>query len=282
MTEPPPSTHQPLSVRRSRAGRDLPAAIGVGVGLGAVIVASLVVLEPLFVAVVLALGALGSWELSQALATRGIRIPLVPVVGGGWAMLVGTYLAGTEALAIATALTGLACLLWRLPAGQDGFVADATAGVFVVAYLPLLGSFVILMLTEPDGSWRVAAFVLVTVASDVGGYAAGALLGRHPMAPRISPKKSWEGFAGSLAACLVVGVLTVAWGLHGPWTAGVVLGVCTACLATLGDLMESLIKRDLGIKDMSNVLPGHGGMMDRLDSLLAVAPVAWLVLHTLV
>jgi phosphatidate cytidylyltransferase len=102
------------------------------------------------------------------------------------------------------------------------------------------------------------------------------------MAPRISPKKSWEGFAGSTAASLLVGVLIVTLGLDGPWWAGVVLGICTACLATLGDLGESLIKRDLGIKDMSNVLPGHGGMMDRLDSLLAVAPVAWLVLHTLV
>lgn len=282
MTDPSPTTRPVHPVRSRRAGRDLPAAIGVGLALAAVIIASLFVLKPLFLVVVLAAGTLGTWELSQALATRGIRLPLVPVVAGGWAMLLGSYVGGTEVLSVATALTGLACLLWRLVDGQDGFVADATAGVFVVSYVPLLGSFIVLMLAEPDGDWRVAAFIVVTVASDIGGYAAGSTLGKHQMAPRISPKKSWEGFAGSLIASLVAGWLTVDLGLGGPWWVGLLLGACTACLATLGDLGESMIKRDLRIKDMSNVLPGHGGMMDRLDSLLAVAPVAWLVLHTLV
>ncbi len=269
-------------VRTSRVGRDLPAAIGVGVLLGAVVIASLVVLEPLFLVVVLAAGSLGVWELRQALATRNIHIPLVPVLAGGWAMLLGSYVGGTEALAAATALTGLACLLWRLRQGQDGFVADVTAGVFVVAYVPLLGSFVVLMLAEPPGAWRVATFVVVTIASDIGGYAAGASMGRHPMAPTISPRKSWEGFAGSVLACFVAGVLMVTLGLGGRWWVGLVLGAAAACLATFGDLAESLVKRDLGIKDMGAILPGHGGVMDRLDSLLAVAPVAWLVLHLLV
>lgn len=282
MTDPPPTTQPTPALPASRAGRDLPAAIGVGVALGVVIVASLFVLKPLFLLVVLAAGTLGMWELASALATRGVRVPLVPVVVGGWAMLAGSYLGGSEVLSVAVALTGLGCLLWRLVEGADGFVADATAGVFVVSYVPLLGSFVVLMLAEPDGAWRVATFIVVVVASDVGGYAVGASLGKHPMAPTISPKKSWEGFAGSTAACLVAGVLMVTLGLAGPWWAGAVLAVITACLATLGDLGESLIKRDLGVKDMGSLLPGHGGMMDRLDSLLAVAPVAWLVLHTLV
>jgi phosphatidate cytidylyltransferase len=276
-----PAADEPLPVRTPRAGRNLPAAIAVGFALAGVSVAGLFVVKPLFLVVVLVVGALGVWELAQALSTRGIRIPLVPVLAGGGAMLIGAYVEGTRALSVAMALSVLACLLWRLAGGQSGFVADATAGVFVVAYVPLLGSFVVLMLAEADGAWKVATFIAVTVASDVGGYAAGATLGRHPMAAGISPKKSWEGFAGSMLGGLLTGALMVSLALEGPWQAGLLLGACAVCLATLGDLGESLVKRDLGIKDMSSVLPGHGGMMDRLDSLLAVAPVAWLVLHTL-
>jgi phosphatidate cytidylyltransferase len=272
---------EPLPVRTARAGRDLSAAIGVGVLLGALAVAALFVLKPVFLGVVLAVGTLGISELSQALSTRGIRIPLVPVLAGSWAVLVGTYVGGTDVLSLAVALTVLACLFWRLGQGQDGFVADVTGGVFVVSYVAVLGSFVVLMLRHTDGAWWVATFIVVTVASDIGGYAAGATLGKHPMAPRISPKKSWEGFAGSVLASLLAGVAMVTLALDGRWEVGLLLGACAACLATLGDLGESIIKRDLGIKDMSSVLPGHGGMMDRLDSLLAVAPVAWLVLHTL-
>jgi phosphatidate cytidylyltransferase len=277
----PGATPDPLPVRTPRAGRNLPAAIAVGLAMAAVSIASLFVVKPLFLVVVLVVGALGVYELAQALGTRDIHVPLVPVLAGGAAMLVGSYVGGTEALSAAMALTMLACLLWRLGRGQAGYVADVTAGVFVVAYVPLLGSFVVLMLAEADGAWKVATFIAVTVASDVGGYAAGATLGRHPMAPRISPKKSWEGFAGSMIAGVVTGALMVSLALDGGWAVGLLLGACAVCLATLGDLGESLIKRDLGIKDMSSVLPGHGGMMDRLDSLLAVAPVAWLVLHTL-
>ncbi len=276
-----PATPDPMPVRTSRAGRNLPAAIAVGVAMAGVSVAALFVVKPVFLVVVLSVGALGVHELSSALASRDINIPLVPIFVGGGAMLVGSYVGGTEALSAGMALTMLGCLLWRLGRGQSGFVADVTAGVFVVAYVPLLGSFVVLMLAEPDGAWKVATFIALTVASDVGGYAAGATLGRHPMAPRISPKKSWEGFAGSMLAGLLTGALMVSLALDGRWQVGLLLGACAVCLATLGDLGESLIKRDLGIKDMSSVLPGHGGMMDRLDSLLAVAPVAWLVLHEL-
>ena len=124
-------------------------------------------------------------------------------------------------------------------------------------------------------------FIAVTAASDIGGYAAGVLFGKHPMAPVISPKKSWEGFAGSAVACVVVGYLLVVHLLDGDWWVGVILGVIAVVMATLGDLCESVMKRDLGIKDMSQVIPGHGGLMDRLDSLLATAAPIWLVLHYL-
>ena len=139
-----------------------------------------------------------------------------------------------------------------------------------------------LLLQPDDGQWRVLTCILVVAASDTGGYVAGVLAGRHPMAPTVSPKKSWEGFVGSVVACLVVGVLAVVLTLDGDWRAGAVLGAAAVVTATLGDLGESMIKRDLGRKDMSTLLPGHGGIMDRLDSLLPTVPVAWLILTALV
>jgi phosphatidate cytidylyltransferase len=154
--------------------------------------------------------------------------------------------------------------------------------VFVAAYLPFLAGFVVLLLRAEDGVWRVVTFILVTIASDIGGYAAGVRFGKHPMARVISPKKSWEGFAGSAAACMVVGFLSVHYLLDGRWWVGVLLGAVAVVTATLGDLCESVIKRDLGIKDMSNIVPGHGGLMDRLDSLLATVAPTWLLLFYLV
>lgn len=172
----------------------------------------------------------------------------------------------------------LATTLWRMRRGQEGFVQDVTATVFCLAYAPFLASFVALLLDADDGVQRVVTFIVVVVASDTGGYAVGAALGRHLLAPAISPKKSWEGFAGSAAGCALAGVLCMVFLLDDAWWVGLVLGALVVVAATLGDLAESLIKRDLGVKDMSNILPGHGGIMDRLDSLLASVPVVWLVL----
>ncbi|WP_374999616.1 phosphatidate cytidylyltransferase [Aeromicrobium sp. CTD01-1L150] len=268
--------------KQSRAGRDLPAAIGVGLVLGLTVLASLFLLKDVFVlVVVLALGV-GLWELSRALRTVGIAVPFVPVVTGGTLMLVGAFYGGMETAAVAMALTVIGTLVWRLSDGADGFVRDSSAGIFSLSYLHLMGVFVMLMVVEDDGPLRIVAFIVVTICSDTGGYVAGVLLGRHPMAPSISPKKSWEGFAGSLLFGVTAGIVLMVLLLDAPWWVGVVLGVAAVAMATLGDLSESLIKRDLGIKDMGDLLPGHGGLMDRLDSLIAVAPVAWLILYYLV
>jgi phosphatidate cytidylyltransferase len=177
----------------------------------------------------------------------------------------------------ALAVTVVVILAWRLPGGVTGYVRDVTAGVFALAYLPLLACFVSLMLAAPDGARRILVFLILAVCSDVGGYAAGVLVGRHPMAPAISPKKTWEGFAGSLAACVAAGAITLPLLLHGHVWQGVLTGLAALAAATLGDLAESMIKRDLGIKDMGSVLPGHGGVLDRIDSLLITAPVVWLL-----
>jgi phosphatidate cytidylyltransferase len=272
----------PPPERRSRAGRNLPAAIGVGVALAALIVVTLYVWKPSFLAVVAAAAVIAVWELSNALKAERIRVPVVPVVVGALSILGAGYAGGSEPMLVALTLTVMATLLWRLPENPEGYVRDVTAGVFVTMYVPLLAGFAALMLRADDGADRVVVFIAVTVLSDIGGYVAGVLFGRHPMAPTISPKKSWEGFAGSALFTAVGGALLVTLLVDGLWWEGVVIGLAAMVAATLGDLCESMIKRDLGIKDMGSLLPGHGGMMDRLDSLLLAAPVTYLLLSWLV
>jgi phosphatidate cytidylyltransferase len=266
----------------SRAGRNLPAAIAVGVGLGAVIVVSLLTRKELMLGVIGVAVIGGVWELRRALSRVRIRVPLVPSAVGGVSMLGSAYLRGGEALVVTLGLTCVGILLWRIADGVLDAARDIAGGFFTAVYPSFLAGFAVLLLAADDGAARLFVFILVTVLSDVGGYVAGVLLGRHPMAPTVSPKKSWEGFAGSVLACVVGGAVAVHYTLHGPWWAGAVLGACAAVAATVGDLTESTIKRDLGIKDMSAILPGHGGIMDRLDSLLLVAPVAWALLTVFV
>jgi phosphatidate cytidylyltransferase len=269
--------------RPSRAGRNLPAAIAVGVGMGAVILGSLLFERHLFVAVLALSTAVGTWELAGALR-RGasIAVPLPILLVGGQAMVWLSWPFGLRGLAVSFAGTALAMLVWRLRAGAAHYVRDITAAVFTATYVPLFCSFATLLVVAPDGKGRALTFLLCVVASDVGGYAAGVLAGKHPMAPTISPKESWEGFAGSQVAGMAVGGLCVALLLQDAWWEGVLLGSLLVVSATLGDLVESMVKRDLGIKDMGSLLPGHGGLMDRLDSLLPTAVVAWAVLSLVV
>jgi phosphatidate cytidylyltransferase len=261
-----------------RAGRNLPAALAVGLTLGGLAVATLFTVQVTFLVYMGAVVGIALWELARALGTRGIRLPLVPVAAGGAAAVALAYPGGARALVACLAITVVAILAWRLPGGAAGYLRDVTAGVFALAYLPLLACFVSLMLAAPDGARRTLVFLILAVCSDVGGYAAGVLLGRHLMAPLISPKKTWEGFAGSLAACVAAGAITMPLLLHGQLWQGVLVGLAALAAATLGDLAESMIKRDLEIKDMGSVLPGHGGVLDRIDSLLITAPVVWLLL----
>jgi phosphatidate cytidylyltransferase len=274
-----------------RAGRNLPAAIAVGVGLGGYVVLTLLFWRFGFVLLIGAALALASVELHTALRRVGMRSAVVPIVVGSVAIAIGSYLAGrnptvfstTSVLLAALALTVLASLVWRMPGGSEGYVRDVAASMLTIGYVPLLGSFAALILAAPaDGVARTVTFLLVVVMNDTGGYIAGVLFGKHPMAPRISPKKSWEGFVGSVVLGTAAAVAMTVLGLHAPFWIGILLGVSLVTVATCGDLVESMIKRDLGIKDMSSFLPGHGGVMDRLDSLLLAAPVAWLIMYVLV
>lgn len=277
---PPPTTPAPPAT--SRAGRDLPAAIASGVALAVAVVASLLFFKVGFMLIVVAAVLVAVWELTHAFAMRDIRLARGLVMAGGAVMVLSAYFFGAPALVTATAVTALVTMVWRLRGGVAGYVRDATAAVFTLIYVPFLGGFVALLLAESGGALGIVTFILVTIASDIGGYASGVVLGKHPMAPVISPKKSWEGFAGSAVSCVVVGWLSVTYLLDSHWWVGVLLGVIAVVMATLGDLCESVIKRDLGIKDMSQIIPGHGGLMDRLDSLLATAAPTWLLLHYLV
>lgn len=266
-----------------RAGRDLGAAIGVGVGLGAAILAALLLWPPAFLGIIVLATVVGAWELTVALRSGRIDVPMLPVLLGALAIPVITYMTGEHGLALSTVCAVLVVLVWRSVAGSDAAVRDVAGGAFVTLYVSLLAGFCVLLLTTgADGPTRVLVFLILVICSDVGGYASGVFLGKHPMAPSVSPKKSWEGFAGSLLTSGVAGALTVWLMLDGFWLAGVVVGVAMAATATIGDLAESALKRDVGIKDMSAILPGHGGVMDRLDSLLVTAPVAWALLTVLV
>ena len=280
--EPPegePGDGEPGVSKRGRAGRNLPAAIGVGLALGAAITAPL--FSPyrwVFIGVLAAAVSLGIYEIVKALRSIGARPPMVPLQVGGVAMVVLSYRNGSDALFLALVLTVLSCLAWRLADPAEGFLRDVAAATLTATYVPFLAGFASLLAIPADGPRRVTAFVAVVVCSDVGGYAAGVLFGKHPMARSISPKKTWEGLVGSALACSVAGAVLFVTLFEASVLLGVVYGLAVTATATLGDLGESMVKRDIGIKDMGNLLPGHGGIMDRMDSLLPTAPVAWLLL----
>jgi phosphatidate cytidylyltransferase len=280
-SDPDPSGPRPAPApAKKSAGRDLRAAIGVGLGLGVVIIAALFVVKAVFVGVVVVAVVVGLWELTSRLAERKqIQAPLIPLVVGGVAMVVAGYLRGADGAWIAMALTALAVLVWRMAQPPDNYLRDVTAAVFAAFYVPFLATFVVMMLAADDGPRRVLVFLLLTVISDTGAYAVGWRFGSHRLAPRISPGKTREGLIGAISFAMVAGALLMQYVIDdGRWWQGLLLGLAAATSATLGDLGESMIKRDLGIKDMGTLLPGHGGIMDRLDSLLPTAPVVWLLL----
>ena len=283
LDELPPAAEAVSEKTPGRAGRNLPAAIGVGLALALVVVVPLY--SPArwgFVVVLLAAVAVGTVEVVRALRTLGARPPLVPLLAGGAAMGVLAYREGAEALLLARLLAVLGVAVWRTVDAERGYLRDVAASALTATYVPFLAGFAALLAVPDDGPRRVTVFIATVVCSDVGGYAAGVVWGKHPMAPSVSPKKSWEGLAGSVVACAVGGAIMFATLLDAAPLLGAVYGLAVVATATLGDLGESMLKRDIGIKDMGDLLPGHGGLMDRLDSLLPTAPVAWLLLTAFV
>ncbi len=277
--------------KASRAGRNLPAAIAVGVTIGVLLIATLVFVPRLWVVHCSWAILVASHEVVRRLREAGYVIPVIPLLVGGqvtvwltWPFHAAGALAGFGA-------TAVVCMMWRLfmqdnskrpepfvGSPSANYLRDASATVFLAAWVPLFASFAALLVYPKDGAGRVFCLMITVVASDVGGYAVGVLLGKHPMVPAISPKKSWEGFAGSLVCGITAAILTATFLAGKPPWIGALLGVVLVLTCTLGDLVESQVKRDLGIKDMGRLLPGHGGLMDRLDGLLPSAVAAWTVL----
>jgi phosphatidate cytidylyltransferase len=264
--------------RERRTGRNLPAAVIVSLGLGGIAILTLFTVKATFLVLVAAMVGIALWELARAVAQREIRLPVLPVAAGGAVAFALSYWRGERAVLACITITMPVIIAWRLRGGTAGYLRDVTAGAFALAYLPLPACFVGLMLAPHDGPKRILVFLILTACSDVGGYFAGITVGRHLMAPAISPKKTWEGFGGSALFCLLGGAISLPVLLHGAVWQGLLVGAAVLAAAALGDLAESMIKRDLGIKDMGSVLPGHGGILDRIDSLLITAPVVWLLL----
>ena len=286
--ETAPSTAEPAEEpaekpKTSRAGRDLPLAIGVALAMGAVILVALLTVRQAWIGIVAISAVIGTWELFGALHRgAGIRLSRVPVLVGGQAMIWLAWPFGTEGILGALLVTVLGCFLWRMRLGAAGYVRDVGASMLVLCWVPLCMAFGTMLVVPADGTARVLTFLIVVICSDTGGYALGALFGKHPMAPKVSPKKSWEGLAGSLVAGSAGACLCIALLLDDRWWYGLIVGPLLVATAVTGDLVESLIKRDLGIKDMGSTIPGHGGLMERLDSLVTSAPMAWLLLLVLV
>lgn len=273
-----PTDGPPIAKPVGRAGRNLGAAIAVGLSIGAVVLLTLFLYPPAFAVLVVIAVGVACYEISTALRTGGIRLDWWPLVIGGAAMGTAAWFYGLEGLALATLGTFLVATVWRMTGGTERFVSSIAASSLIILYVPFLAGFAVMMANRETGALWIITWAVAVVCNDTGGYAAGVLFGKHPMAPAISPKKSWEGFGGSLLAASVAAVLLFVLALDGQWWQGIVFGVAIAMVATLGDFVESMIKRDIGVKDMSNLLPGHGGVMDRMDSLLFSAPLAWILL----
>ncbi|MEI7659159.1 MAG: phosphatidate cytidylyltransferase [Actinomycetes bacterium] len=262
-----------------RAGRKLGPSILVSLSLIALVWFALDYHREIFAVVVAVAVLLGIREIVRAFSARGIYISVVSLALGSIGLAYATWNGGTAGLAIATAIAIPLLLIQLLTKGPEGFVQSATATTFSLLYLPFLAGFLILLARPHTGLERVMTFVVLVGCNDTFGYVVGVLFGKHPLVPKISPKKSWEGLVGSLVFTLAGGALAFHYIMKMHWWIGIIVGLMTVFTATCGDLIESAMKRDLQLKDMGTLLPGHGGILDRLDSVLISAPALWLALE---
>jgi phosphatidate cytidylyltransferase len=258
-----------------RAGRKLLPSILVSLTLLTLIFGSIYLAPLLFLALICIVIMLGVRELAHAYRAGGIELPDLPIMAAALIILLASWFGDTEGLAVSTGLIIPVLMFLLLLISQKDFIKRSTSAVFAVFYLAVLGGFILLLANNDDGGKRILALVILIACNDTFAYFAGVLFGKHKMAPTISPKKSWEGLVGGLIASLIGGALIFHNSFGVSWYVGAAVGAMTVVTATCGDLIESAIKRDLAIKDMSNLLPGHGGIMDRLDSALFTAPAVW-------
>jgi phosphatidate cytidylyltransferase len=257
--------------------------------LGGAFLLSILIYKEAFMLLAAAAAAAGAWELSTALRVKNWYVPRIPAAVGSALIMPATFYGGAAAQWLVALAIVAALILWRTvhliwerkrtPLQTiQATLRDFAAAAFLVIYLPLMVSFAVLLLSrKDDGMWWVLAVVVTAAMIDTFGYLVGRKLGHTKMAPGVSPKKTWEGFLASMTAGVISAMSFNAFALHGEWWIGLILAGSLLLAAVFGDLAESLIKRDLGVKDMSSWLPGHGGVMDRLDSILPSALVAYLI-----
>jgi phosphatidate cytidylyltransferase len=258
-----------------RAGRKLLPSILVSLLLLGLIFGTISIAPLLFFAFIWVVIMLGIREIASAYRKGGIELPDYVLMIAATVLLVATWIGNTQGLAVSTGLTIPILMFALLLISQKDFIKRSTSAVFITFYLAVLGGFILLLANDSDGALRIFALVALIACNDTIAYFAGVLIGKHKLAPNISPKKSWEGLIGGAVAAIIGGAVIFHFIFETTWIIGAAIGLMTVITATCGDLIESAIKRDLAIKDMSNLLPGHGGIMDRLDSALFTAPAVW-------
>lgn len=269
----------------ARTGRNLVLAILIGISLGVILLVSLAFVKVLFALFATILVGFTTFELVKALRGVGRVVDLIPALIASILIIGTSYFFDAPSRGVIL-IAGIALVIvWRLIAEMASpakrtmrdVVSDLATAAFIQLYVAWFASFAVVLVAQDEGEWWALAFIILVVSVDVGAYAAGLAFGKHPMAPLISPKKTWEGFAGAAACSVIAGVLLALFMIQQPWWLGVIIGLLILGTATVGDLTESMIKRDMGIKDMSSWLPGHGGFLDRLDSILPSAVVMFAV-----
>ena len=263
----------------AKAGRKLLPSILVSLTLIALVWLTLAYARVLFALLVAIAVGLGIREIARAFAAAGTHISTRSLIVATGGLTYAVWSAGVEGLAIATAIALPVLLISRLRKGPQDFVKSATATTLALIYLPFLAGFLILLARPDDGLARVMTFVVLVGCNDTFGYLVGVLFGKHPLVPKISPKKSWEGLVGSIIFTSIGGALSFYYILDLQWWIGALVALMIVFTATSGDLIESAMKRDLSLKDMGSLLPGHGGMLDRLDSVLLSAPALYFALE---
>ena len=263
----------------AKAGRKLLPSILVSLTLIALVWSTLAYARVIFALLVAIAVSLGIREITRAFAAAGTHISMRTLILATCGLTYAAWNAGVAGLAVATAIAFPVLLIFRLRKGPQDFVKSATATTLALIYLPFLAGFLILLARPDDGLARVMTFVVLVGCNDTFGYLVGVLIGRHPLVPTISPKKSWEGLVGSVIFTSLGGALSFNYILDLQWWIGALVALMIVFTATSGDLIESAMKRDLSLKDMGTLLPGHGGMLDRLDSVLLSAPALYFALE---
>lgn len=274
----------PLSASGDVARRSLGAAVATGLILVAVIVTAIILGKTAFFFLAATVVSLALYELMDALTRAGRRPATYVALIGGAAIMVLAFLGRPTLVAVAVAFTALATMLWSLLPGRgENPASDAGWTLLGVLWIAGGGAAAVSLLTlSEDGVLLLLSLILVVAVDDIFAYIGGTNLGRHKLAPSISPGKSWEGVIVGSAAALIQGAVVGLIMLDLSVWDGLALGAIGAIFNPVGDLFESMAKREIGIKDSGRLLPGHGGMLDRLDAIIMCAPGFFLYLRLVV